>query len=403
MVHDGCLDGYVVATIGGKGSVGASQPSRYLIEVTFEGELTTAICFNIPTCVLQLNKHAKLLRASDIRELSLPSSEPPDAHAETVVHPFHFRIPVDREADYGRPMDEEQQLPPSLTVKSLSVYELGDVTLQARCRIQYRIRARILADESTCIAEDEVPVTFAPAYECPPPVCIGDFPQEYVLQASRRVRQLFPSRGHYDLAIHTEEPPPLYLDSSSTAFTTVSLRLRYSNQALSRGQTPPELSAVSQLSLLSTTFLSVVPQKRVPNKADAHNSKNYRLVAKTAPVGLTQMWKLRISDWKARTDQHTDRPEWESTTRLVFPWDLHEYLAPTFTCPFASKRYSLRVLVHIDGPRDTGFRLQVPLHVSYAKKERETPSADQLACTLPHVSPGLGGDVERCLLPVYTE
>ncbi|PYI04643.1 hypothetical protein BO78DRAFT_449294 [Aspergillus sclerotiicarbonarius CBS 121057] len=371
IITDGYLDGDVVISMDDvKDTI--DPTAEYVVEVTFEGKLSTSIHLNISTQLLRMAKNLILLRASDIRELSQTQSDTPRPPSPTFIHPFHFNIP--QTADPTSSSTETGVLlPPSLSFKPLSVYDSNDLTLRGQCRIEYCLKARLF-DQGGCIAEDEFPVTFAPAHECPPPICITDFPREYTLHSANRIRDLLSLRDLHHLSVETEEPDPLHLNRLNTAFTIVPLKVSYQCLGPSKHHQPPhqppDLFAKVQTSLRATTFLSVTSQARVPIQLEANKLRNFRLLANTVRVGSTQVRKLRIGSWEPEDtnniDQTPDHPTtWTSTAHLIFTVDDHEYVPPTFTHPYVSRRYSLSISIDVDGSRDASFQLQVPVHVSH--------------------------------------
>ncbi|GKZ23231.1 hypothetical protein AbraIFM66951_001267 [Aspergillus brasiliensis] len=370
VITDGHIDGNVIISMSDGETASSSQ--EYLVEVIFEGHLSTAINLNISTQLLRLAKNITLLRASDVRELSQqqPNSDP---MSRTILHPFHFNIP--RSANSPSTSDNDSTpLPPSLSFKPMPVYSSNDndLILRGQGRIEYCLKARLFTqEECICIAETETPVTFAPARECSPPICTSDFPGEYTLEMSRRVRDLLHRRDLYYLSVHTEEPAPLYLDHSSGGMVSTVVPLKWRYRCLNPSQRhahPPGIYATVQTSLRATTFVSVSPQDRLPLEKDANKLLDFKLVANTSGTGLTQERKLRVASWESGShDRAEEGRTWQATTPLILDFDIRDYLPPTFTHPYLSRRYSLSMFisVEVDHSRQTSFRLRVPVHVSY--------------------------------------
>ncbi|RAK98495.1 uncharacterized protein BO80DRAFT_427322 [Aspergillus ibericus CBS 121593] len=407
IITDGYLGGDVVISMDDAKDT-TETPAEYLVEVIFEGKLSTSIHLNISTQLLRMAKNLILLRASDIRELSQiqsPTTRPP---SQTFIHPFHFNIPQTADPTSSN-TETSVSLPPSLSLKPLSVYDSNDLTLHGQCRIEYCLKARLF-DQSGCIAEDQFPVTFAPAHECPPPVCIGDFPREYTLQSSNRVRDLLSLRDLYYLSVETEEPAPLHLNRLNTAFTIIPLKLRYQCLAPSKHHhhhnqphTPPDLFAKIRTTLRATTFLSVTSQPRVPIQLEANKLHNFRLLGNTIKIGSTQTRKLRLASWERENTHQLNQDQpviWASTAHLIFTFDNDDYVPPTFTHPYVSRRYSLLISIDVDGARDVSFQLQVPVHVSYDRGQGGVSSCEEGRVYL-----GASMDDEDlsggCVLPPY--
>ncbi|OJJ73066.1 hypothetical protein ASPBRDRAFT_53309 [Aspergillus brasiliensis CBS 101740] len=365
VITDGHIDGNVIISMPDGETASSSQ--HYLVEVIFEGHLSTAINLNISTQLLRLAKNITLLRASDVRELSQqqPNTE---TTSRTIHHPFHFNIP--RSANSPSTSDNDSTpLPPSISFKPMPVYSSNDndLILRGQGRIEYCLKARLFTQgECICIAESAIPVTFAPARECSPPICVSDFPGEYTLEMSRRVRDILHRRDLYYLSVHTEEPAPLCLNHSSASVVSTIIPLRWRYRCLDSSRQhiyPPGIYATIQTSLRATTFVSVSPQDRLPLEKDANKLLDFKLVANSAGTGLMQERKLRVASWES--DSHGRA--WQATTPLLLDFDIRDYLPPTFTHPYLSRRYSLSMFisVEVDHSRQTSFRLRVPVHVSY--------------------------------------
>ncbi|GKZ29529.1 hypothetical protein AbraIFM66950_005366 [Aspergillus brasiliensis] len=376
VITDGHIDGNVIISMPDGETASSSQ--HYLVEVIFEGHLSTAINLNISTQLLRLAKNITLLRASDVRELShqQPNTE---TTSRTILHPFHFNIPRSANPLSSSEYDNTP-LPPSLSFKPMPVYSSNDtdLILRGQGRVEYCLKARLFTQgECICIAETEISVKFAPARECSPPICVSDFPGEYTLEMSRRVRDILHRRDLYYLSVHTEEPAPLYLDLSSATVISTVVPLKWRYRCLNPSQRhahPPEIYATIQTSLRATTFVSVSPQDRLPLEKDANKLLDFKLVANTSGTGLTQERKLRVASWE--DDPHEREEEsrtWQTTTPLILDFDIRDYLPPTFTHLYLSRRYSLSMFisVEVDHSRQTSFRLRVPVHVSYDRGQSQ--------------------------------
>ncbi|RDH30822.1 hypothetical protein BDQ94DRAFT_180847 [Aspergillus welwitschiae] len=360
VITDGHLDGNVIIFMPGNETASSSQ--QYLVEVTFEGHLSAAINLNISTQLLRLAKNITLLRASDVRELSQQSTT--NTSSRTILHPFHFNIPPNRQLFYNS----------------------NDLILRGQGRIEYFLKARLF-DHGNCIAENEAPVTFAPARECSPPICISDFPGEYTLASSRRVRDRLHRRDLYYLSVQTGEPAPLYLGRSTMVSTVVPLKWNYRCLAPSQQHANvPDIYATIQTSLRATTFVSVSPQDRIPLEEDANKLLDFKLVANTTGTSLTQARKLRIASWENLDgggphgkDQTTTT--YQAITPLILNFDARDYLPPTFTHPYISRRYSLSisVSVDVDNSRHASLRLRVPVQVSYEWDEWPTECREDVS------------------------
>lgn len=86
----------------------------------------------------------------------------------------------------------------------------------------------------------------------------------------------------------------------------------------------------------------------------------------------------------------TDQPTtYQATTPLILNFDTPDYLPPTFTHPYISRRYSLSIFISadVDNSRSANLRLRVPVQVSYDKGECPTECMDEPFPLYPEILP----------------
>ncbi|KAI9369671.1 hypothetical protein BJX61DRAFT_545355 [Aspergillus egyptiacus] len=383
----GVLDGYARLWLDARTGVSAAS----LVEVTLEGELLNTL-ESVPWGSLiahQGRKWLKFLRLT--YTVALPDPDTLDRRYPLMV-PWHFDIPnaisgVDRDidSDHGR----GGALPPSISLATESYDGAGDVWHRGKCGISYFVRARLLTRDGICHAEDRHPVLFIPtATGVPPPLCVSDFPGEYCLAASRSPSRILPFQGAPSVSICTEEPAPLHFNlDNRSAFTTIPIQLlyrssptpstHYENGPNARSTSPAEVHLVVDSSLEAATVWSTLPQDAVPRLVKRDQWPP--VLVKKTEVCRAQNRKLCCSTWTP-----TERPAaensrkscmcggWRSVAKLVYTYDSEHWPVPTFSGAFTSRRYTLIVMVRLEGLGDPKFRFRVPLQITCGTSPLET-------------------------------
>ncbi|RMJ25197.1 hypothetical protein PHISP_03921, partial [Aspergillus sp. HF37] len=349
---------------------------------------------------------------------------------QSLLLPFYFNVPntvygLDKGVYLG---DREECLPPSVSLISDAVHSTSNLFVCGECNISYHVRARLITTTNAkCTAETSRPVIFVPAHDSPsPPLCVSDFPSEFALDSalsvSSRAYRFLPFRNQLDFSLHTDEPPPLQLQvgRDKIAFTTVRLRLLcfYPKDSCSRERIlappPAETFFVVDSTLQASTFFSVVPQDALPKQGDAESSQ---LALNKTTVCPTQTRKLRFSSWEPVTsmDDHEDKFDdnnknddksargWQSNATLIYTYERDDYLVPTFACTYASRRYSLSMLLRMDGYGDAKFRLRVPLQIISVRTSDALETASQSDGICQRYTDGAYPDEMNGLPPVYTK
>lgn len=222
--------------------------------------------------------------------------------------PFHIRIPKELTVldDLHKPIHTDQSLPPSLHILTERRSEnMDQLRFHGECDINYLVRARLIADDHSCIAEVSRPVSFFPALDARPPVCASDFPDEYILAASRKSHTIISSYPRREITIHATEPNPLVISRERSGATTLRLVLTCCQLAKSDGRPTPQRSPQDcfgsiKLFLSSTTFFSILPQTGVPKQTDPLTSS---YITKTTKKFLYQERKLRFPSWTQQCDK----------------------------------------------------------------------------------------------------
>ncbi|QSS59789.1 hypothetical protein I7I51_04585 [Histoplasma capsulatum] len=271
-------------------------------------------------------------------------------------------------------------LPPSLCIDAGSVAPLSIERNNFRgdCRITYTLHAYLMCDGRPTTATFRHVMLF-PTQEPQPPSCTSDFPGDYILSRSAVLRtgMLFRRRGL--LSVETREPAPLEMSrGKSGASTTVNLTLRFRESREIRsacGSMPPATPAfgVVSLKLKQTTFISVEPQRRLPATRDLLTST---VMVKDTKIIHEQSRKMKFSPWMKwfadnslfhcfRTMTAQERRAWETKVTLVFTYSDDKRPVPTFSSALVSRRYSVRIALHMEGVYHRALELEVPLQIIY--------------------------------------
>lgn len=92
---------------------------------------------------------------------------------------------------------------------------------------------------------------------------------------------------------------------------------------------------------------------------------------------------------------------WQSNATLVFNYAEADHLVPTFAFAFASRRYSLSMMVRMDGYQNARFRLRVPLQVVYTEGTRHGRACEAETARSGH-SERMHTEGTEHLPPMYT-
>ncbi|EGC43991.1 conserved hypothetical protein [Histoplasma capsulatum var. duboisii H88] len=298
----------------------------------------------------------------------------------TVRFPFQFTIPSHILIPKGggaSAIEMVHPLPPSLCIDAGSVVppSIERNNFRGDCRITYTLHAYLMCDGRPTTGTFRHVMLF-PTQEPQPPSCTSDFPGDYILSRSAVLRtgMLFRRRGL--LSVETREPAPLEMSrGKSGASTTVNLTLRFRESREIRsacGSMPPATPAfgVVSLKLKQTTFISVEPQRRLPATRDLLTST---VMVKDTNIINEQSRKMKFSPWvRSRwKEEHQaqcaaqERQAWETKVTLVFTYSDDKRPVPTFSSALVSRRYSVRIALHMEGVYHRALELEVPLQIIY--------------------------------------
>ncbi|OJD17772.1 hypothetical protein AJ78_02181 [Emergomyces pasteurianus Ep9510] len=301
----------------------------------------------------------------------------------TVRFPFHFTIPshilIPKSGGGASSTDMVHPLPPSLCVNGGSILPspTEQNSLRGGCRIAYTLHAYIMRDGRPTAGTFRHVMLF-PTQEPQPPLCTADFPGDYTLSRSAVLRTGMVFRRLGRLSVETVEPAPLEMSRKSSGTSTaihLTLKFRESRKVRSKCESmPPTLDfGVISLKLKQMTFISVAPQRRLPATHDVLMSS---VMVKDTKIINEQSRKMRFSPWvrSGWREKHGERPvppknqekrTWEMTTTLIFTYPDGKCPAPTFNSALVSRRYSVRISLHLEGVYHGPLELEIPLQIIY--------------------------------------
>ncbi|KKZ65805.1 hypothetical protein EMCG_01190 [[Emmonsia] crescens] len=296
----------------------------------------------------------------------------------TVRLPFHFTTPshiLIPKSGGASSTDMVHPLPPSLCVNVGSIIPSSTQqnSLRGDCRITYTLQAYIMRNGRPTTGTFRH-ITLFPTQEPQPPSCTADFPGDYTLSRSAVLRTAMLFRRLGRLSLETMEPAPLEMSRKKSGASTaihLALRFRESREARSKCEsTPPTPDfGVVSLKLKQMTFISVAPQRRLPATHDVLTSP---FMAKDTKIINEQSRKMKFSPWvrSRRKEEHGERSvqekrAWETKTTLIFTYADGKCPAPTFSSALVSRRYSVRIALHLEGVYHGTLELEVPLQIIY--------------------------------------
>lgn len=299
----------------------------------------------------------------------------------TRLFPFFFKVPQQILTPNGlkEGTDLVQYLPSSINVAFDNRSQNPRVHgCRGKTNINYGIRVQLIRNGIVAV-EVQRPITLFPTLDQEPPVCTSDFPGEYKLFERKTLRTLFPFRRVGELLVQTSEATPFEFScEKQNASASVKIKLRYSRP--DHNTAPPEPFYGTVVSKLrSSTFVSVMPQQRMPTRKEAHKSP---FMTQHTTYHMNHKRKLRFSQWKpVKSNGKTSQgSEWESEATLAVEYSGDTFLEPTFASSLVSRRYALCMSVEIEGCGRTSVDLLVPVHIRYRAKpyDRQPPILENI-------------------------
>lgn len=311
-------------------------------------------------------------------------------HAETPLKCFfHFEIPQYLKCELlGQNTGLLCDLPASFPC---GVRPPKATVLQERCEgdchISYKIQVHAICRRKV-IASSSQQIKIVPTFESRPPVCVADFPNEYTLAKSTRLRTGFLGLHHTgEWRLEAGGPVQLVLNQLTDPVllsTTLTLtQTIYSSQSCPKWKPWDLASGNCTCNLISSTFISCIPRSSVPTLQELATST---CLSRQNQVCAEKRTAVQFSKWNESTltlhgedfSSEVTR-QWTSNASVTITIPNEKYLVPTFESSLVSRRYKLVLHVHITKPHRSAFRLTLPVQISYQKNTAHRPwSAQEL-------------------------
>lgn len=257
-------------------------------------------------------------------------------------------------------------LPPSISLSSIGLP--NNTTLYGHLgsgRIAYYIEAATLKQgipQALIWREVRLVPT---SNEAGPPICISDFPSEYVTASTLRQR-LSLCHSTSQIVFTAAEPRPFEVSKAHNIhFTRLCLQVRTCSDAGVGGHERP-LQAKVSWTLRSSTHMKVMNQAHA-SKAQHEESSNF-LVLKKKKEFSSSRYRIMFSDWH----QHDLGRLADAELWISLPCDRH--IEPTFSAPFLQRRYSIFVDIEVAQIGYKNVQLELPVQVAYRDQIYEQSS-----------------------------
>ena len=203
--------------------------------------------------------------------------------------------------------------------------------------------------------------------EVAPPLCLGDFGSEYNSRQETVLRKNVLQKFGMLLMEATQPDPFVFSYAGDTATTKILLQasVRKTIPPLEVDQ-PDTFEVAITWKLQSSTFVSMEKMDRQPTMRQAASSSSMVRLVKT---GQDQRLKMMWSEW-IKSDQPDSvkgetSTQWTAVHPLWLSIKSSSALAPTFSLPYVSHRYSILLDVAISGPGRSRATLKIPIQLIY--------------------------------------
>lgn len=257
-------------------------------------------------------------------------------------------------------------LPSSLDEKSSMTAEIKNSLPKSAAAVLYQVQANLyLGDDLLARAAHNVHIF--DCSEVAPPLCLGDFGSEYVARQETVIRKnLFQKLGL--MSIEAAQPDPFVFgcagDSEATKMLLqVSVHKTHAPFEVAE---PGTFEAAITWKLQSSTFISMETMDRQPTiRQTACSSSMAHLVNASQGHRLKMIW----SDWKRSNPPdpvcNGTNTQWTAVHPIWLSVQSSCVLAPTFSLPYISRRYSILLDVAVSGPGRSHATLKIPVQLIY--------------------------------------
>lgn len=257
-------------------------------------------------------------------------------------------------------------LPSSLEQKSSRTSGLKNSAPKTAASVVYQVKVQLRLG-ATMLAEAVRKVHIFDCKGSTPPLCLRDFAPEYICQQASVIRKNILQKTGI-MSVEVDQPAPLVFVSSGGAVTTrillkVSLRTISDASGFFAGGT---FEAEITWRLRSSTFVSMQMLHALPTVREAALSKLMAYLATSSP---RRRLKMIWSDWTPTNPQSQtcsgSKTEWTAIYPIWLSIHSTPALAPTFSLPYLSRRYSILLHVSVSGLGRSQTSLTLPVQITY--------------------------------------
>lgn len=205
--------------------------------------------------------------------------------------PFNFKIPDQILPPYNSELSTFDT-PPSICISRHRGFDSHPI-VYAHCYVSYRIRCQTIIDDRV-VGEVVQPFKLYRISDVGPPLCVNDFPGEYLLSDQRTLSSFLKVKRHFHLMMKAREPKPILISKAhpSTTIDIHSRLLRYKDAY--PDVIPIPVSGQISIVIKSETIFSVTPCSQVPTSLEATNSVD---MVKSSAVHLQCTKRLTLSEF----------------------------------------------------------------------------------------------------------
>ena len=230
----------------------------------------------------------------------------------------------------------------------------------------YQIQAKLYLTDAL-LASATHKVHIFDCSEVAPPLCLGDFGSEYNSRRETVIRKnVFQKLGR--MSIEATQPDPFVFGCAGDSATTkliLQVSVHKTHAPLEVGD-PDTFEAAITWKLQSSTFVSTKTMDSQPTMRQASCSSSMARLVKT---GQGHRLKMIWSDWTRSNPLDPvcsgTTTQWTGMHPLWLSIKSSSELAPTFSLPFVSRRYSVLLDVDVSGPGRSRAELKIPVQLIY--------------------------------------
>ncbi|KFY02392.1 hypothetical protein V490_00526 [Pseudogymnoascus sp. VKM F-3557] len=216
--------------------------------------------------------------------------------------------------------------------------------------VQYTLTVGLWARHQN-VAKHVEEITLTPCNSPSPPICIQDFPEDYLIKKTKLSKSLF-TKASSMLEMSVMEPAPIqYTATADVLHTTLNFNVAQTAESHSVlfDRCEPTKSDVKQSSCLSDIVEKYDIQVKTLNLAEWKSSDCYNALeghSSSAPDGII-----------------IPRKRYATAFSMDFWQKRCRHLVPTFSSSMFLRRYSLVAAISLSGATTQKFRLEIPVQI----------------------------------------